>query len=51
MRHVLSPEERRRGGRNGFRAAVASLQDRYLVNFGTAMKLMRKILSGKGGSK
>jgi len=47
MRHVFTTEERRRGGQLGFRKAVESVQERYLLDFNQAVQwLMRKISPG-----
>jgi len=47
MRHVFTTEERRRGGQLGFRMAVASVQERYALDFNEAVQwLMRKISPG-----
>jgi len=44
MRHVFTTEERRKGGKAGFRVAVASVQERYALDFNEAVQwLMRKI--------
>ena len=47
MRHVFTTEERRRGGQLGFRMAVASVQERYALDFNEAVQwFMRKISPG-----
>jgi hypothetical protein len=47
MRHVFTTEERRKGGKAGFRVAVASVQERYALDFNEAVQwLMRKISPG-----
>jgi hypothetical protein len=47
MRHVFTTEERRKGGQLGFRMAVASVQERYALDFNEAVQwLMRKISPG-----
>lgn len=44
MRHILTTEERKRGGRAGFRAAVFQVQVRYNLEFNEAVCwLKRKI--------
>lgn len=51
MKHLLTTQERVRGGQNGFRAAVLKVQDEYHLDFNEAVCwLKRKIGWKKGGN-
>ena len=50
-RHILTREERKRGGQAGFRKAVENVQGRYMIDFNDAVCWLKRRIGWQPKSK